>query len=128
VARERRAHAVGAILIAVLVSLPVLTSLRELGGAAGSLAEQVGFSEKARALGSVLDGSYFPRLMRVGGRFDAMFSGKTCREAVSASRRRGCGPGNERLRRRAPPRDPPPPLRPPLVGLLLFPAAVGLIT
>ena len=74
VVRERRAHAVAAIATAVLFALPVLISLPELESAAGRLAEQVSFSEKARALGSVLDGSYFLRLMRVGGRFDAMFS------------------------------------------------------
>jgi hypothetical protein len=74
VARERRAHAVAAIATAALFALPVLVSLPQLEGAAGRLAEQVSFSEKARALGSVLDGSYFPRLMRVGGRFDAMLS------------------------------------------------------
>ena len=105
VARERRAHAVGAILIAVLVSLPVLTSLRELGGAAGSLAEQVSFSERTRALGSVLDGSYFLRLMSVGGRFDAMFSvedmprgGLAIAFAAAAA-----GLGASAFRRRAPP-------------------------
>jgi len=74
VARERRGHAVAAIATAVLFALPVLVSLPQLEGSAGRLAEQVSFSEKARALASVLDGSYFPRLMRVGGRFDAMFS------------------------------------------------------
>jgi len=72
--RERRTQAVAAIATAVLFALPVLLSLPDLQGAAGRLAEEVGFSEKARALGSVLDGSYFLRLMRVGGRFDAMFA------------------------------------------------------
>jgi hypothetical protein len=105
VARERRAHAVGAILIAVLVSLPVLTSLRELGGAAGSLAEQVGFSEKARALGSVLDGSYFLRLMSVGGRFEAMFSaGDMPRGGLAiALAAAAAGLGTSAFRLRAPP-------------------------
>jgi hypothetical protein len=74
VARERRAHAIAAIATAALFALPVLVSLPQLEGPAGRLAEQVSFAEKARALASVLDGSYFPRLMRVGGRFDAMFS------------------------------------------------------
>ena len=105
VARERRAHAVGAILTAVLVSLPILTSLREIGGAAGWLAEQVSFSERTRALGSVLDGSYFLRLMSVGGRFDAMFSvedmprgGLAIAFAAAAA-----GLGASAFRRRAPP-------------------------
>jgi hypothetical protein len=73
VVRERRAHAVAAIATAAFVALPVLASLSELEGAAGRLAENVSLSEKTLALGSVLDGSYFLRLMRVGGRFDAMF-------------------------------------------------------
>jgi hypothetical protein len=72
IARERRAHAVAAIATAALFALPIVISLPELGTAAGRLAEQVGFSEKVRALGSVLDGSYLLRLIRVGGRFDAM--------------------------------------------------------
>ncbi len=51
-----------------MVSLPVLA------GTAERLAEAVGFEEKLRVLGSVLDGSYFLRLISVEGRFDAMFS------------------------------------------------------
>jgi len=73
VVRQRRAHVVAAILTAALFALPVLVSLPELEGTAGRLAEEVSFSDKTRALASVLDGSYFLRLMKVGGRFDAMF-------------------------------------------------------
>jgi hypothetical protein len=72
VLRERRAHAAAAIATAVLFAFPVLASIPEFGGAAERLAADVTYAEKARALGSVLDGSYFLRLMRLGGRFDAM--------------------------------------------------------
>ncbi len=72
VLRERRAHAAAAIATAFLFALPVLAAIPEFGGVAGRLAEDVTYAEKTRALGSVLDGSYFLRLMRVGGRFDAM--------------------------------------------------------
>ena len=104
VVRERRAHAVAAILTAALVALPVLASLPELEAAAGRLAEEVTFSEKARALGSVLDGSYFLRLMRVGGRFDAMFSAG--RDTAGRSRHRPPADGRgARGERRAPARS-----------------------
>jgi hypothetical protein len=72
VVRERRAHAAAAIATAVFFALPVLAALPQLEDSAGRLAGSVSFSEKAQALGSVLDGSYFLRLMQVGGRFDAM--------------------------------------------------------
>jgi hypothetical protein len=71
--RERRAQTVGAIATTAFFALPVLASLPEFGGEAERLAEQVSFSEQMRSLGSVLDGSYFVRLMRVGGRFEDMF-------------------------------------------------------
>ena len=105
VVRERRAHAVAAILIAALVALPVLASLPELEEAAGRLAEEVTFSEKARALGSVLDGSYFLRLMRVGGRFDAMFSLEEIPRGglAIALLLTGVGLAVSAVRRRAPP-------------------------
>jgi len=74
VVRERRAHAAAVIATAALFALPVLVALPQLQDSAGRLAEQVSLSEKTRALGSVLDGSYLLRLIRVGGRFDAMFS------------------------------------------------------
>ena len=72
VVRERRAQALAVVATAALFSLPVLAALPQLEGPAGRLAGSVSFSEKAQALGSVLDGSYFLRLMQVGGRFDAM--------------------------------------------------------
>jgi hypothetical protein len=72
--RERRAQAVAAVAAAALFALPVLVALPVLAGAAERLAEAVGFEEKLRALGSVLDGSYFLRLISVEGRFEAMFA------------------------------------------------------
>ncbi len=74
VLRERRAQAAAAIATAFLFALPVLAAIPEFGGAAERLAEDVSYTAKTLALGSVLDGSYFLRLMRVGGRFDDMSS------------------------------------------------------
>jgi len=103
--RERRAHLAAAIATAVLVALPVVASLPELVQAGGRLGEQVGFSEKWQALESVLDGSYFLRLMRVGGRFDAMASQQQVpRGGLGlALALAGAGLAVAALRRRAPP-------------------------
>jgi hypothetical protein len=71
-AGERRGQAIALVAVALVLVLPIAVGLPVLLGAAGRLEQQVALSEKLLSLWAVLDGSYFLRLMQVGGRFDAM--------------------------------------------------------
>lgn len=101
--RQRRAQVLGAAALAGLLALPIAVSLFTLAGEAGRLAEQVAFAEKWRAHGAVLDGSYFLRLMRAGGRFDVLFAEPAPRGGLGlAAAVAALGLGAALLRRRAP--------------------------
>lgn len=70
--RDRRSDIYAAGASFLLGALPILLNVSNVFGAFAKLPARGDFAERLRTLLYTLDGSYFHRLMEVGGRFDAM--------------------------------------------------------
>ncbi len=71
--RERRAGLVLFATALLVTAAPMIASLAEMGAVAQSLSRQDDSVEKLLAAWTTLDGTYFARLMAVGGRFERLF-------------------------------------------------------
>ncbi len=82
--RERRALVWGAAGLAVGLG-PAILAAPGILRAASALASQENLAEKLLVARATLDGSYFPRLMAVGGRFGHMFEAEASRGLLAAA-------------------------------------------
>jgi len=71
--REAWRLVLAALAVFVLAASPMLLALTALLSTTAAMAERGSIDYRARVLWSVLDGSYFHRLMELGGRFEALF-------------------------------------------------------
>jgi hypothetical protein len=71
--REAWRLVLAGLVVFLLAASPMLLALRALLSTSADLAERGSIDYRARVLWSVLDGSYFHRLMELGGRFEAIF-------------------------------------------------------
>ncbi|MBW2419506.1 MAG: hypothetical protein JRH19_13225, partial [Deltaproteobacteria bacterium] len=71
--RESRRLLLAALAVFVLAASPMLLALTALLSTSSAMAERGSIDYRARVFWSVLDGSYFHRLMELGGRFEAIF-------------------------------------------------------
>jgi hypothetical protein len=71
--RECTGLVLGGLAVFALTASPMLLALKELLSTSAAMSEHGSIDYRVRVLWSVLDGSYFYRLMEQGGRFEAIF-------------------------------------------------------